>query len=135
MMCSSKVSKHALQQIGQTSSIGNKGIVSWYLRMVRYSIEDICWPIPSICITKRKSWTCNDCEQPKIAFYLVIMSNFTSMFWALLLKGELAKTCYDVLASKTAKVKIWNRNTKIIQSSVEINVHTIYPIVSQYMIL
>ena len=53
--CSPKLSRHALRQTGQTSSIGNKRIMRRYLRIVRYSIGDICWSNPSIGIARRKS--------------------------------------------------------------------------------
>ncbi|KAL4589317.1 hypothetical protein LXL04_002223 [Taraxacum kok-saghyz] len=53
--CSPKESKHALRQIGHNSSTGNSGIKRRYLRMVRYSTGDICWPRPSIGIARRKS--------------------------------------------------------------------------------
>ncbi|KAL4580031.1 hypothetical protein LXL04_016205 [Taraxacum kok-saghyz] len=53
--CSPKESKHALRQIGHNSSTGNRGIKRRYLRMVRYSTGDICWPRPSIGIARRKS--------------------------------------------------------------------------------
>lgn len=46
MMCSPNVSNHALRQTGQTSSSRNKGIISRYLRIIRYSTDDICWPRP-----------------------------------------------------------------------------------------
>ncbi|KAL4576570.1 hypothetical protein LXL04_012666 [Taraxacum kok-saghyz] len=53
--CSPKESKHALRQIGHNSSTVNSGIKKRYLRMVRYSTGDICWPRPSIGIARRKS--------------------------------------------------------------------------------
>lgn len=42
MACSTNISKYTLRKIGKTSSIGNKGIINWYLRMVWYSTRDIC---------------------------------------------------------------------------------------------
>ncbi|KAL4582492.1 hypothetical protein LXL04_007042 [Taraxacum kok-saghyz] len=53
--CSPNESKHALRQIGHNSSTGKSGIKRRYLRMVRYSTGDICWPRPSMGITRRKS--------------------------------------------------------------------------------
>jgi hypothetical protein len=41
---------------------------------------------------------------------------------------------YNILASENAKVKSWNRITRIIQNIVKIKVHIMYSIVSQYMI-
>ncbi|KAL4558242.1 hypothetical protein LXL04_036440 [Taraxacum kok-saghyz] len=52
--CSPNESKHALRQIGHKSSTGKSGIKRRYLRMVRYSTGDICWPRPSIGIARRK---------------------------------------------------------------------------------
>ncbi|KAL4575801.1 hypothetical protein LXL04_011887 [Taraxacum kok-saghyz] len=53
--CSPNESKHALRQIGHNSSTGKSGINRRYLRMVRYSTGDICWPRPSMGIARRKS--------------------------------------------------------------------------------
>ncbi|MFS7907612.1 hypothetical protein Hanom_Chr01g00073361 [Helianthus anomalus] len=53
--CSPKESKHALRHTGHGSSTGNKGIISRYLRIARYSTADMCCPKPSIGVTDRKS--------------------------------------------------------------------------------
>jgi hypothetical protein len=66
--CSPKVSRHALRQIGQTSSLGNSGIISRYLRIIRYSNGDMWWFNPSMGIARRKSWACAAFKHPKIAF-------------------------------------------------------------------
>lgn len=79
----------------------------------------------SVCnlqITKNYFLSCDH-----IKLYIHVLNNFTK-------KGTRQNMlCFkmdNVLGSKTAKVKIWNHNTKNIQSSVNISVHTIYHIVS-----
>jgi hypothetical protein len=44
---------HALPQIEQTSSIGNYGIMMWYIRVVEYFTGYMCWPNPSMWIVRR----------------------------------------------------------------------------------
>lgn len=55
IVCFLNVSKHALWKTGQTSSIGNKGTISRYLRKIWWSTGDICWSEPSIGIARRRT--------------------------------------------------------------------------------
>lgn len=62
-----KVSRHALRPTGQT---WNNGIMRRYLRIVQYSIGDICWPKSSIGIARRKSLSMCCLQTPKNRFLL-----------------------------------------------------------------
>jgi len=104
--CSLKVSMYALRKTWHTSSIGNNGKMRRYRRIVWYSIDEICWFNPSLGMARRKSWACVACKHPKIIFYLVVMSNFTSISWTLLLKRALAKTCFALGGTISLLVKL-----------------------------
>ncbi|KAJ0891784.1 hypothetical protein HanPSC8_Chr09g0358131 [Helianthus annuus] len=65
-----------------------------YLRIVRYSTGDICWPNPSIGIARRKSCACGARRHSKTALCLTVKSNCTSISWTILLKRALANACW-----------------------------------------
>jgi len=92
----------------------NKEIMRWYQRKVRYSTYDICWPNPSIWISRRKDWACATCKHPKIAFCVLVISNFTSISWTLLLKKALAKICSTLGGRVSLLVKLLNSKSGIV---------------------
>jgi hypothetical protein len=70
VVCSQKVSRHALRHNGQTSSLRNNKIIMRYLRIVRYSSEDMCWSNSSMRIAKKK----NCCIQTLKKIFFVLWS-------------------------------------------------------------
>jgi len=111
---SPKVSRHALRQTGHTTSIEKSGIIRRYLRIVRYSTSDICWPNPSIRIARRKSWACPACKHPKITFCFVVMSNLTFISWTILLKRAPAKTCCILGRTVSLLVKLLTSKSRFV---------------------
>jgi hypothetical protein len=70
--CSPNVSRQAIQQTWQTSSLRNNEIMRRYQR-------NMCWPNPSMEIARRKSWACAAFKYSKTTFYLIVMPKSTSM--------------------------------------------------------
>jgi len=85
---------------------GNNGIMGRYRMIVRYYNDDIYWPNPTIRIAKRKFGAFVACKHAKTTFYIVVMSNFTSISWTFLQERTLVKPCHALGRTISLLVKL-----------------------------